>query len=223
MSLVQKLQRLDGRHKLAIVMAIGTWMLSIYFSYLGFKLDNSKMSWIGYFLGALVTTVELIFNSKTHKISLTLILVGVLCYAYGIWTNVTGFWNFQHPDQPWAWTTSIIMPLFVGLILEVLPEAMFMWGIGAELDGDLVGNLVGLWSGELDYATPGQSKPQQSPQKTPEYKVTYPPLQSKSQKGMVRGFPPLPPEYRPGNNHTPPPNPKPRQNPMDGKFRTPSE
>jgi hypothetical protein len=160
MALAQKLQRLDGRHKLAIVMAMGAWVVSIYFSQVGFGVDNHKAAWLGWFLGLLVTTVELVFNSKTHKLSMTLIGVGILCYLYGVWTNVEGFWTFQNPDSQFViFSQSSIMSWFVGLVMEILPEPMFMWGIGAELDGDLVGNIVGLWSGDLPYAHPSNESP----------------------------------------------------------------
>lgn len=193
MALAQKLQRLDGRHKLAILMALGAWVVSIYFSQVGFGVSNHRAAWLGWFLGALVTTVELMFNSKTHKLSITLIWVGIICYAYGVWTNVTGFWDFQNPNISFVvFSQSSIMSWFVGVVLEVLPEPMFMWGIGAELDGDLIGNIVGLWNGNLEPARPG-GKFDERPQ--PNYKPTYPPYRpvqnqgkSKPNRNMERVF-----------------------------------
>jgi len=160
MALAQKLQRLDGRHKLAAIMAIGAWAVSIYFSQIGFGISNHKAIWLGWFLGMLGTTVELVFNSKTHKLSLTILIAGGLFYLYGVGTNVVGFWSFQNPETPFvALSWASLMSWFVGMMLEVLPEPLFMWGIGAELDGDLVGNIVGLWNGNLDYSNPVNESP----------------------------------------------------------------
>ena len=155
MPFAQRLQRLDGRHKLAILMGILAWGVSIYFSQQGFALDNERAQWLGWFLGFLMTTMELVFNSRTIRLSLTLIIIGIACYGYGVWTNVEGFWSFQHTGMAFIpLSQHSIMAWFVGIILEILPEPLFMWGIGAELEGDLLGNLAGLWGGHLDYATP---------------------------------------------------------------------
>jgi hypothetical protein len=132
---------------------------------MGFKLDSNQIAWVGWFLAGIVTIVELVFNSQTGKLSLTLIVTGALCYMYGIWTNITGFWSLQHPDQPFVLLNTIsILPIFVGSIMEVLPEPLFMWGMMSAMDGDFLGNLVGLWSGKLSYAEPANETPKQQPQ-----------------------------------------------------------
>lgn len=191
-----KLSKLDGRHKLAVVGAIVCWGLSMYFSKEGFSVGNTVMLWVGWVLAGIVTVVELVFNSPTQKLSLTLIIVGVLCYLYGIWTNVTGFWELQHPEIPFVmFSTQSLLSWFVGFIMEVLPEPLFMWGVSAAFDGDFLGNLAGLWSGNLGYAQPGNSTPQQNNQ---HQKSQYIP-QHKPKNPM--------PNFRPANNQ-----PKPRQN-----------
>lgn len=155
-----KLKRLDSRHKLAVIMALVTWGISLFFSKEGFGVDNPKAQWLGWILASLVTTMELIFNSRTQKVPLTLISVGLICYGYGIWTNVLGFWTYQHPDISFVlMNQKSIMSVFVGLIMEILPEPLFLWGVGAEIEGDLIGNLLGLINGDLDYAKPGTHQP----------------------------------------------------------------
>ena len=89
--------KLDGRHKLAVLAALVCWALSMWFSYLGFAVGNTQLLWVGWVLAGVVTVVELVFNSQTGKLSLTLIAAGVICYAYGIWTNITGFWELTAP------------------------------------------------------------------------------------------------------------------------------
>ena len=133
--------------------------------------------------------VELVFNSPTQKLSLTLIVVGILCYVYGIWTNVTGFWELQHPEVPFVvFSTQSLLSWFVGFIMEVLPEPLFMWGIASAFDGDFLGNLAGLWSGNLPYAQPGQTQP--APQQTIQ-QPTYRPQQQ-----MPMGFHPNKPHQQ---------------------------
>ena len=152
------MKNLDGRHKLAIVGAIICWALSVWFSCIGFSIDSPNIAYVGWVLAAVVTIVELVFNSQTGKLSLTLIAVGIMCYAYGIWTNVTGFWTLQNPNLPFVLLSqNSIMPALVGIIMEILPEPLLMWGLMSQMDGDFIGNLMGLWSGKLSYAQPIQS------------------------------------------------------------------
>lgn len=176
------MKNIDGRHKLAVVGAVVCWMLSVWFSYLGFRIDSDKVAFVGWILAGVVTIVELVFNSQTGKLSLTLIVTGVLCYAYGIWTNITGFWALQHPDVGFVLlNTRSIMPTFVGLIMEVLPEPLLMWGLMSSMDGDFLGNMIGLWNGKLSYAQPSQNNTNQStaksvsPKYTPSHKPQHKP------------------------------------------------
>lgn len=177
----------DGRHKLAVLTALVAWVVSIRFNYLGFKLENDNGLWLGWFFGIVITVVELVFNSKTQRLSLTLIVVGIICYCYGSITNVLGFWSFQKGMIPFPWfDTSALMSWFVGLILEILPEPLFMWGIGAELEGDLLGNIVGLWKGTLRHAVPNNS--QHKPQNQQNHnKPTYPPVQFRPNNNNKHG------------------------------------
>ena len=161
------MKNLDGRHKLAILGAIVCWLLSMWFSYLGFRIDSNEIAFVGWILAGIVTIVELVWNSQTGKLSLTLIATGLLCYAYGIWTNITGFWALQHPGVEFViLSTRSLMPAFVGTIMEILPEPLFMWGIMSAMDGDFLGNLSGLWSGNLSYAKP-TDKPFHDPMPVP--------------------------------------------------------
>jgi hypothetical protein len=174
------MKSIDGRHKLAILGAVICWALSVWFSYLGFRIDSDKIAFVGWILAFVVTIVELVFNSQTGKLSLTLIVTGILCYAYGIWTNITGFWSLQHPGVEFViFNQHAIMPAFVGIIMEVLPEPLLMWGLMSNMDGDFLGNMIGLWNGKLSYAQPNQSQNNQStvkpvaPKYTPSHKPNF--------------------------------------------------
>jgi hypothetical protein len=146
---------LDGRHKLAILGAIVAWGISMFFSKEGFSLDAPNSVWLGWVLAVIGTIVELVFNSKANRLSLTLIVVGLLFYAYGVYTNITGFWSYQNPGLEFVVTNKAsILSIFVGTILEILPEPLFMWGMMAEFEGDILGNLIGLWFGNIKYNQP---------------------------------------------------------------------
>lgn len=156
---MKTMTRLDGRHKLAVLGALVCWVLSVYFSYLGFSVDNTQMLWVGWVMAMVVTIVELAFNTPVSRLPLTLVVIGLICYAYGIWTNITGFWSLQHPGVPFeVFTIKAVMPIVIGLVLEVLPEPLMMWGIMAKIEGDFLGNISGLWSGDLKVG--GGNEPQ---------------------------------------------------------------
>ena len=137
----------------AFVAAVGLWAVSMYFSYKGFEFDSSEILWFGIVLALVVTVVELVFNTKIGKLNPTLLGAGIVCYAYGIYTNISGFYALQHgvPEEFWAGNNWFI-PVFSGLIAEILPEALFAWALGAAANGDLIGNIAEMFSGE-------QSKP----------------------------------------------------------------
>lgn len=137
------------KHQLAKISAILAWIVSVYFSYEGFKFQNESVLWVGYLLAFLVTCGEFIFNTEIKSLSLTLVLIGLVCYGYGVYSNVVGFWSIQFPDQLFVWNSSqSIMSWFVGAILEIYPEAAFAWGMRART-GDLVGNVVKLAGGAV--------------------------------------------------------------------------
>lgn len=160
---------MDGKHKIAAVAAIVAWGLSIMFSQEGFALSSPKGAWMGWALAGIITAVELVFNTSTSKMSQTLVLTGLLCYLYGIWTNITGFWDYQHPDVSFViFSTQSILSLLVGTVLEILPEPLFMWAVGTAFEGDFIGNLSGLWSGQLSTANALPQRTQERRETTPE-------------------------------------------------------
>jgi hypothetical protein len=132
----------------------------MFFSKEGFALDASKTAWLGWVLAGIGTIVELVFNSKANKLSLTLIVVGILFYMYGTYTNIIGFWDYQNPGIAFAFTQKSLLAVFVGTILEILPEPLFMWGMMAEFEGDVLGNLAALFSGDVTYNQPKNNTPQ---------------------------------------------------------------
>lgn len=134
------------KRMVAFAAAIGLWGLSMFFSYKGFEFESTEVLWFGIVLAGVVTVVELVFNTKIRSLNPTLLVAGILCYIYGAYTNVTGFYILQHGNLEGFFSgTRWLIPVFAGLLSEVLPEALLAWAIGAAGDGDLVGNVAELF------------------------------------------------------------------------------
>jgi hypothetical protein len=151
MSGLHTFMQLDTKRKALVILAVTAWFLSIRFSKNGFSLDAPNMAWMGWLLGLIVTGVELAFNDRNQKQTLTIIIIGLICYSYGVWTNVTGFWDAQNPGQAFQpFDPASLMAWFVGLILEILPEPLFMTALGRGREADPLGNIAEIGSGKLN-------------------------------------------------------------------------
>lgn len=144
---------------MAVIVAVLLWILSMRFSVAGFGADISKNPddvWIGWTLAFAVTAFELIWNGMKERTNLTMYTVGVLCYGYGIATNILGIMAWRGmtlddfmtiPSNPAAIVSLILSVVFVvclALVIEISPEPAFIWGItGDHTGGDFLGNIFG--------------------------------------------------------------------------------
>jgi hypothetical protein len=130
---------------------------------------NPDDAWIGWTLAGCVTAFELIWNGMKERTNLTMWVVGMLAYAYGIITNVVGIAAWM--GIPIGISLWAIFPILLGLVIEIAPEPAFIWGVtGNYKGGDFLGNLFGnkipiapehkSWSGK---DVPQQVKPAQQP------------------------------------------------------------
>jgi len=126
--------------------ALAFWLISIQFSKNGFGFSVPAYAWIGYILGVGVTVIELVFNNDGKKHTLTLYAAGVLAYMYGVYTNIVGFWLAQGSpilgDDPLVAAGKLALPVGIGLFLEIVPEPLFLWGLGKD-GGDVLGHIFG--------------------------------------------------------------------------------
>lgn len=168
---------------LAAIIAIALWVASINFSLDGFDggmgTNVGKLGWVGWTLAALVTIMELVWNTPGARSNTTIFATGVLCYMYGIYTNVAGFYFMQ--GNTWetfkAEPITILFPFLVGLLCEVVPEVLLVWAVlgdeGSPEESDFFGNLFGVKTGGNHRPVPNYSsqksnfKPASS---TPNYK-----------------------------------------------------
>lgn len=155
---------------LAIVVALALWWMSMTFSVRGFisfnQTPNPDDAWIGWTLAGCVTAFELIWNGMKERTNLTMWVVGMLAYAYGIITNVIGIANWMGIGLN-LW---FVFPILLGLVIEIAPEPAFIWGLtGNYKGGDFLGNLFG---NKIPIAPEHKSW---GGQEQPKYKPTYVP------------------------------------------------
>ncbi len=126
---------------MAVVVAALLWLMSIQFSAGGFNFVMPHYIWMGYALGIAVTVLELVFAEEGMKHSLTLAAVGLLAYAYGIFTNVVGIWAAQGSPDISNNPASLIFPVLLGFVLEITPEPLLLWGLLGSGVRDVLGHL----------------------------------------------------------------------------------
>ena len=124
------------------VAAVAMWIASIYFSVDGFNITVPHMMWVGVLMGFVITAVELVWNEEGVRVNFTLKIMGALCYAYGIYTNVAGIAHAQGLGTIAAGPEQYIFPAIFGIFLEVGPEPLAIWALSESVaHGDFLGNL----------------------------------------------------------------------------------
>lgn len=130
---------------LLIIFSILMWVMSIAFSYMGFKSGVRTEWYFGVFaviLSGTITTMELYLNSQTFDLTefnvgiIVLWIGGIAAYAYGVWTNIIGV-SIMMIGTGDLTTVSLerqFVPIIVGLLLEVLPEPMFVAFLTARME-----------------------------------------------------------------------------------------
>ena len=122
---------------LLVIFAVLMWVMSIVFSYIGFKADVQTEWYFGIFaliLSATITSLELYLNSQTfdfNEVDMGLVILwigGFAAYAYGIWTNIIGvsIMMVGNADLTQVSWQGQVVPIIFGLLLEILPEPMFV-------------------------------------------------------------------------------------------------
>lgn len=152
---------------LAVLVSIALWSMSMKFSVSGFGIGNDKDMWMGWVLAFAVTAIELIWNGMKMKTNLTLHVLGVSAYLYGIVTNVLGVYIWRGGDL--AQDVNVMALLFalaLGILIEIAPEPLFIWGVLGSIDeGDFLGNLL----------QNGSISPQEGPRSVSVAPPAYPP------------------------------------------------
>lgn len=125
---------------LAIGAGVFILVVSMFFSANGFGFDDSAMVWAGIGLSFCVTIIELVWNREGSKANFTVVLAGLLCYAYGITTNVVGIYDARHVTGLEGW----LMAGVIGGFLEIAAEPFIIWGLLGSFDeGDFFSAFLG--------------------------------------------------------------------------------
>ena len=130
---------------MGVFVALALWVVSMTFSISGFNINLPEYAWVGFILGMSVTIIELIWNKQGANTNLTLMLVGILAYIYGVYTNVIGIMAAQGLDGGIMNNMGASLFAFVlAIVLEITPEPLFVWGLTGLVDtGDFLTNMFG--------------------------------------------------------------------------------
>lgn len=116
--------------------------LSIFFSANGFGVKVPDMVWVGWLFGIVITLVEIVWN-KAGKSNLTIGIVGLAAYGYGIWTNVLGIQLANGIENIFSDISFLIFALIVSFFLEVSAEPLLIAGITGRADSDPISEMFG--------------------------------------------------------------------------------
>lgn len=126
------------------MMAVMFWGLSVYFSQGGFGVAMPEMAWIGWVLALGVTVIEIVWNIDGFGHNLTLMIIGLAAYAYGVWSNIIGIMAVQGVninEMDAGWLIKIIFPVLLGIALEIAPEPLLLWSFVGAHQEDLLSNV----------------------------------------------------------------------------------
>lgn len=142
---VQKMKKI-----LALIVGLALMFVSVTFSISGFNFevqsDPAGVTALAMAIG--VIAIELVFNGQLsyNQVNITLYVLGILAYAYGVISNVIGFWAYQGIGITTIsdiLRVDAIFGLIAGIFLEIAPEPLIIYGlIGiSNKEGDLIGAL----------------------------------------------------------------------------------
>jgi len=161
----------DGYYMLkrlaAVLGAFALWGVSAYFSVTGLGFKAPSLFWVGVVLSVCITVIEMVFNEEGLKHGLTIMVAAICAYAYGGYTNVIGVMAAQGlPTLAGADLFTIAFTIGLGIMLEIVPEAMFTWGVTGMKGKDFLSNFIPEVS--FKRGNHGASQPQNNNQPQPQ-------------------------------------------------------
>jgi len=118
--------------------SIGGMYISAQFSVDGFNFSIDNRAWIGWAIAGIIIVLESVWQKFGEN--RTLFVIAMICYGYGIATNVMGILSNRggYDGNPW----SLIVPIAFGLLLEVFPEPLLAWSISGDTSSDPLGKFL---------------------------------------------------------------------------------
>jgi hypothetical protein len=123
---------------LAIAGSLLGMYLSAQFSVDGFRFTVDDRAWIGWAMAGILIVIQFIWQRFGGN--LTLLVLALVCYLYGITTNVVGMIHNRggYDGNP----MSLVVPVVFGLMLELFPEPVLQWAISGDTSSDPLGKFL---------------------------------------------------------------------------------
>lgn len=122
--------------------------VSAQFSVSGFSIDHPKLIYVGWFLAILIIIVEFVWRKPGMENNLTMAIVGISAYAFGIATNVRGLMLAMVITDVQKDFFAFTIALITGIFLEIMPEPFFSWGLTGKSMADMFGEVRSMINGD---------------------------------------------------------------------------
>jgi hypothetical protein len=150
----------------SMLTAFAMWGVSSFFSEQGFAFKYASFWWLGAILAVAIIIIEMVWNEEGMNHGVTIIVAGIFAYSYGILTNIVGLMVAQGiTNLSQADPLSMVLSVLLGIMLEIVPEALFTWAITGTRGKDLLSNILG---GNRPRQHQHQPQPQQQNQPQPQ-------------------------------------------------------
>lgn len=94
-------------------------------------------------LAIAIIIIEIVWNEEGMSHGVTIIVGGIGAYTYGIITNVIGIQVAQNiTTLTGIDVTTFRLSIGLGVMLEIVPEALFTWGVTGVRGKDFLSNIV---------------------------------------------------------------------------------
>lgn len=121
--------------------AIVGMYISAQFSVDGFSIQVPDRTWVGWGLVIILIVIQSAWQRFGDN--LTIFALAMICYVYGITTNVIGIMGNRGGAQDF-W--DYLIPVIFGILLEVFPEPFLAWSISGDTSSDPLKKFVERWS-----------------------------------------------------------------------------
>jgi len=122
----------------AMVISLLGMYISAQFSVDGFKFQLDDREWIGWAIALIIIVIQSIWQKFGGNV--TLFVIAMTCYVYGITTNVLGI--LQNRGGWDGDKLSLLIPIVFGVLLEIFPEPVLAWAISGDTSSDPIGKLL---------------------------------------------------------------------------------
>lgn len=174
----------------ALAVAAFLFGLGIWFNTLAWGFDfKQEVQWVGFALAVVCTFMEVIWNHEASRANWTIIILGSICYVYGLIANFIGIQSLAADGA--STPAGIGFSIFATILVELIPEPLFLFGLtGMWSGGDMIGQFLNLVTGKSRRPSVPTGQGGQIGQAIPFRQVHNPPQQQKKgqpHKGSPQG------------------------------------